>query len=103
MGRSRYADRELLAAREALACNAVERAASHLWSAAATAASLGDRDGLAVLLGLAAKLEQQTTGGDREEAERLRVYLAQCLDDARRGTRPPSAFERLFRRDRRAG
>ena len=48
------------------------------------------------MLALAGTLVERTAGGDRDEAERLRRYAEACLEDAQRGTRRPSAFERLM-------
>ena len=48
------------------------------------------------MLALAETLVERTSGGDLDEAERLRLYAEACLEDARLGTRRPSAFERLM-------
>jgi hypothetical protein len=89
------ADRELEGAREALACGAYARAADHAWTAAAAAASIGDKEALAELAGVVEAL------ADHDDVEQLRLYVTAALEDARRGTRPPSAFERLMKRDQR--
>jgi hypothetical protein len=89
------ADRELADAREALACNALDRAADHTWVGAAAAASIGDEQALEALLELVEALAR------RGDVEQLRVYVTEALKDAKEGTRPPSAFERLMRRDQR--
>jgi hypothetical protein len=95
MPHSRDADKELAAAREALARRSYARAADHVWTASAAAASIGDKQALAELLELVASL------AEHDDVEQLRLYVAAALEDARRGTRPPSAFERLFNRDQR--
>jgi deazaflavin-dependent oxidoreductase (nitroreductase family) len=100
VARSPDADRELAAARRALARGAVEPAVRHAWLGAAAAATVGDEGALSALLDLAGRLVPLTTGREHDDAERLTIYVGQCLDDARRGTRPPSAFERLLSRDR---
>jgi hypothetical protein len=96
MPRSPDADRELADARAALAAGALTHAGESAWRAAAAAASIGDEQALEDVLALAGTLVEQTTGGDRDEAERLRLYAEACLEDAQRGTRRPSAFERLM-------
>ncbi len=101
MPHSPDAERDLVDAREALACGALGPAADHAWAGAAAAASIGDEDSLSALLQLVGTLAEKTSGRDHDGAEQLRVYLTEALDDARRGTRPSSAFERLMTRDRR--
>ena len=88
-------------AREALALNDVGRGTGAAWRAASSAAQTGDVESLATLVDLVATIEKAATGGDRDEAAQLRVYVEACLEDARSGKRPPSAFERLLGRDRR--
>jgi hypothetical protein len=95
MPRSPDADRELAEARAALARGDHSGAAGHIWTGAAAAASIGDGGALEELLSLADTLVP------RGEAEQLQAFLRAALEDARRGTRPPSAFERLMRLDRR--
>ena len=91
MPRSPDADRELADARAAFGAGAFTRAGESAWRAAA-----GDDQALEDVLALAGSLVERTAGGDRDEAERLRRYAEACLEDARRGTRRPSAFERLM-------
>jgi hypothetical protein len=67
------------------------------WRAAAAAARVGNESVLAQVVELAGALVAARLDG----AEQLRVYASAALEDARRGTRPPSAFERLISRDRR--
>jgi hypothetical protein len=93
MPRSVDAERELADAREAIAREAYARAADHVWTGAAAAASIGDEDALASLLALIDTLAAH------EDVEQLRLYITAALDDAKRGTRPPSMFERLIKRD----
>ncbi len=101
MPRSPDAERELADAREALACGALGPAADHAWAGAAAAANIGDEDSLSALLELVETLAEQTRGRDHDGAEQLRVYLTEALEDAKRGTRPQSAFERLMNRNQR--
>jgi hypothetical protein len=101
MPHSRDAERELADAREALARGALRPAADHAWAAAAAAASIGDEDSLSALLDVVGTLAEQTSGRDHDDAEQLRVYVAEALEGARDGTRPQSAFERLITRERR--
>jgi uncharacterized membrane-anchored protein len=89
------AERELAGIRESIACAAYSRARDHAWSAAAAAASIGDKEALATLLELVETLAEH---GD---VDQLRVYITEALKDAKEGTRPPSAFERLMQRDQR--
>jgi hypothetical protein len=81
----------------------LKRASQEAWAAAATAASIGGEEVLQALQAVALELEEKTSGREREEAGRLRLYLLNSLDDARRGTRPGSAFERLLGRAKRPG
>lgn len=101
MPHSPDAAQNLADAREALACGALARAADHAWRAAAAAASIGDERSLEGLLDLVAELAQSTSGREHADAEQLGLYVREALKDAREGTRPPSAFERLLGRDRR--
>jgi hypothetical protein len=89
------AERELAEIRESIACAAYSRARDHAWSAAAAAASIGDKDALARLLELVETL------AEHDDVDQLRVYITEALKDAKEGTRPPSAFERLMQRDQR--
>ena len=95
MPRSLDAERELADAREAIACRAYARAADHVWTGAAAAASIGDEDALASLLALIDALSAH------EDVAQLRLYVTEALEEARRGTRPPSMFERMMRGDQR--
>jgi hypothetical protein len=92
------ARRRLGDVREALACHDVRRAGQEAWAAAAIAASVEDVETLQALLDLASVLEQQTSGRERKEAERLSLYVSHSLRDALNGTRPKSVFERMIRR-----
>jgi hypothetical protein len=64
---------------------------------------VGDEEVLQALQPVALALEEQTSGREREDAGRLRLYLLNCANDARSGTRQGSAFERLLGRGRRPG
>jgi ElaB/YqjD/DUF883 family membrane-anchored ribosome-binding protein len=99
MPRSVDAERELSEAREAIAAKAYDYARDAAWRAAAAAAQIGDEDALQEVVDIAASLG--TAGVD--DVEQLRTYAEACLEDARAGTRPPSMFERLLGRGRRAG
>ncbi len=101
MSRGADIQRSIDEAREALVLDDVGRATGAAWRAASSAAQTGDTESLTTLVDLVATIEQAATGGDRDEAAQLRVYVDACLEDARSGKRPPSAFERLFGRDRR--
>lgn len=83
---------ELADARTALEHGAHGHAVDLAWRAASSAARVGNKDVLAAVVELANELPG---------AEQLRVYAEAALEDARKGTRPPSAFERLIGRDRR--
>jgi hypothetical protein len=93
MPRSPDADRELAAARAAIASRDYARAAGHTWTGAAAAASIGDQVALTNMLELTDSLAVH------DDVEQLRLYIRAALEDAKRGTRPPSAFERLLKRD----
>jgi len=84
-------------AQTALEHGAHRRACDLAWRAAAAAARIGNESILAQAVELADALA--TAGYD--DAGQLRVYAEAALEDAKRGTRPPSAFERLMSRDRR--
>jgi len=89
---------EMLAdARTALEHGANARACDLAWRAAAAAARIGDATMLEQVVDLAAAL----TAAGHKGAEQLGVYAEAALEDARRGTRPPSVFERLISRDKR--
>lgn len=95
MPRSLNAERELADAREALAAGALDRARDAAWRAAASAAQIGDTAALEEVVEIVSTL----AGSKVDDVERLQAYAAACLEDARAGTRPPSAFERLIKRD----
>ena len=78
---------------------AFDRARDAAWLAAAAAAQIGDATALTEIGSVASTLVERHVDG----AEQLHVYTQACLEDARSGSRPPSAFERLLRRDRRGG
>jgi hypothetical protein len=92
------ARRRLGDVREALARNDVRGAGQEAWAAAAIAASIEDIETLQALLDLASVLEQQTSGRERKDAERLRLYVSHSLRDSVNGTRPKSTFERMIKR-----
>ena len=81
---------QLADARTAFERGAEARALDLAWRAASAAARVDNKDVLAEVVELA-----KTLPG----AEQLRVYAEAALEDARKGTRPPSAFERLIKRD----
>ena len=83
---------QLADARTALEQGAHARALALAWRAAAAAARVGNQN----VLGEAVELAKELP-----DAEQLRAYAQAALEDARNGTRPPSAFERLIKRDRR--
>jgi hypothetical protein len=76
---------------------ALERARNSAWRAAAGAAQTGN----IALLEQVVTLTRALAASDVDEGEQLRIYAEACLEDAKAGTRPPSAFERLITRDRR--
>jgi hypothetical protein len=84
---------QLAEARTALDHGAHKRACDLAWRAAASAARVGNAGVLEQVVELANTLP------DRQ----LRVYAEVALEDARKGTRPPSAFERLISRAKRPG
>ena len=88
---------KLVDARTALEHGAHARARDLVWQAAAAAARVGDKALLQQVVELAGALA--AVGVD--DGDQLRVYAEAALEDARRGTRRPSAFERLISRDRR--
>jgi hypothetical protein len=90
------ARRKLAASRDALGRDDLKRAGQDAWAAAAIAASIEDEEMLHALMDVASALERKASGREREEAERLRLYLTQCLTDARNGTRQASMVERLI-------
>ena len=83
---------QLKDARTAFEHGAEERALDLAWRAASSAARVNNQGVLAEVVELA---------GAIPGAEQLRAYAEAALEDARRGTRPPSAFERLISRDKR--
>jgi hypothetical protein len=97
MPRSIEAEKHLAQAREALAADAPAHAVDCAWRAAAAAAQIGDEKILREVIEIASALA--AAGAD--DTEQLSRYAAACLEDAQAGTRPPSAFERLFARGRR--
>jgi hypothetical protein len=101
VSRSPDTERQLAEAREALALGDVGTATGAAWRSASSAAQTGDAEALATLAEFVATIEERATGRQRDEAAQLRVYVEACLEDARKGKRPPSAFERLLGRDRR--
>jgi hypothetical protein len=101
VSRSPDTERYFAEAGEALALGDVGKATGAAWRSASSAAQTGDADSLASLVDFVATLEERATGGQRDEAAQLRVYVEACLEDARSAKRPPSAFERLLGRDRR--
>jgi hypothetical protein len=100
MPRSPDAEQSLADARAALARGALAYACASAWRAAAAAAKRGDDKALAALAALAPALELQSSGRRRDDAARLRSYVEACLEDARKGTRRPSAVEQMFGRNR---
>jgi hypothetical protein len=82
---------KLADARTALDHGAHKRARDLAWRAAASAARVGNQGVLAEVVELASAIPD----------EQLRVYAEAALEDARKGTRPPSAFERLISRAKR--
>ena len=52
-------------------------------------------------MALATLLELVETLAEHDDVDQLRVYVTEALKDAKEGTRPPSAFERLMQRDQR--
>ena len=98
MPRSPDADRRLADAREAVAAGAFVHARDAAWRAAAAAAQIGDEAALEEVIEIASTL----TASGVADVEQLQIYAEACLEDARAGTRPPSMFERLLGRGRRA-
>jgi len=78
---------KLADARTAFEHGAHARARDLAWRAAASAARVNDAEVLAGVVSLTEALP---------DSEQLRVYAEAALEDARNGTRPPSAAERLF-------
>ena len=78
---------KLADARTAFERGANAHALDVAWQAAASAARAGNQEVLTGVVELARALP---------DAEQLRVYAEAALEDARNGTRPPSAFERLI-------
>ncbi len=101
MSRSPDTERHLAEAHEALALGDVGTATGAAWRSTSSAAQTGDAEALATLVEFVATIEERATGRQRDQAAQLRVYVEACLEDARKGVRPPSAFERLLGRDRR--
>ncbi len=89
---------ELAEAREALAHGVLGRALRLAWEAAFAAERERNAELLEEIQALASQIEEQLTGGEREEAHRLAVYCAACIDDIRAGVPHDSALGRLFRR-----
>jgi hypothetical protein len=102
VARSPDTARYLAEADEAMALGDVGKATGAAWRAASSAAQAGDQETLATLVDVVATIEQRAEGRERDEAAQLQVYVGACLEDARQGKRPPSAFERLLGRDRRS-
>jgi hypothetical protein len=98
MPRSKDAERTLEETEELFAAGLLERTRDAAWRAAAAAAQVGDAEKLERLAVITGQLVQRGV----EDAEQLRVYTDACLEGARKGTRPPSWFERLLSRDRRS-
>jgi hypothetical protein len=98
MPRSVDAERELAAAREAVAAGAFDRARDAAWRAAASAAQIGDTAALEEVVEIVSTLAAAKV----DDVEQLQVYADACLEDARDGTRPPSMWERLLGRGRRS-
>jgi hypothetical protein len=101
MTRSADTERYVAEANEAMALGDVGKASGAAWRAASSAAQTGDAETLAELADFVTTLEQRAEGREHDEAAQLQVYVTACLEDARQGKRPPSAFERLLGRDRR--
>jgi len=78
----------LAEARTAFEHGAHARACDSAWRAASAAARVGDVATLELAVELASALVTEGV----EDSERLRVYAEAALEDAREGTRPPSAF-----------
>lgn len=83
---------KLADARTAFEHGAEARALDLAWRAAASAARVNNQHVLADVVEFASAVPG---------AEQLRVYAEAALEDARKGTRPPSAFERLISRAKR--
>jgi hypothetical protein len=98
MPRSLDAEREIAAAREALAAGALDRARDGAWRAAAAAAQIGDAAALEEVVEIVSAL----AAANADDVEQLQSYAEACLEDARNDTRPPSMWERLLGRDRRS-
>ena len=88
---------KLADARTALEHGAHALACDLVWRAAAAAARVGNKE----VLEQAVELATALVAAGHKDSEQLRVYAEAALEDARKGTRPPSAFERLISRDRR--
>jgi hypothetical protein len=97
MPRSKDAERTLAETQELFAAGLLERTRDSAWRAAAAAAQVGDAEKLEQLAAIVGHLVEQ----DVPETDQLQVYVDACLEGARKGTRPPSWFERLLNRDRR--
>ena len=95
MPRSKDAERTLEETEELLAAGLLERTRDAAWRASAAAAQVGDAEKLERLAVISGQLVEQGV----DDAEQLRIYTEACLEDARKGTRPPSWFERLLSRE----
>jgi hypothetical protein len=93
MPHSPEAERSLAEARAALAAGAFRPASDAAWEAAVAATRIDDEETLEQLAELTVELAREA---GTDEADQLRRYVALCLEDARNGTRPQSAFERLL-------
>jgi hypothetical protein len=98
MARSLDAEREIAAARDAASAGAFDRARDASWRAAAAAAQIGDTAALEEVVEIVSAL----AAANADDVEQLQTYADACLEDARADNRPPSMFERLLGRDRRA-
>ncbi|HST25332.1 MAG TPA: hypothetical protein VLJ76_05035 [Gaiellaceae bacterium] len=96
MPRSPDAERDLADARTALENDAIPFAIERAWSSAVAAARIGDETTLAALVEVTTAIADQAAPAQHKEADQLNRYVALCLQDARNGTRPHSAFERLL-------
>ena len=88
---------QLADARTAFEHGAHARASDLTWRAAAAAARVGNKE----VLEQAVELATALAAAGHKDGEQLRVYAEVALEDARKGTRPPSAFERLMSRYKR--
>ena len=96
MPSSPEAERDLADARTALENDAISFAIERAWSSAVAAARIGDETTLATLVEVTGAIAKQAAPAQQKEADQLERYVVLCLQDARNGTRPHSAFERLL-------